>query len=142
MLGRGTYFVLCTCVLLKTYCAWCTSRKRKTEMHTWHGQQKEACTSALLAAPPGSCDLLATAGPTRQGDDTPTLTYLAKAGPTALSVRGLSRHLVQKRTQLRMSSLRDPTRHCAGCGRQCSRGTAGALETQRTCASVRSWNRS
>ena len=37
------------------------------------------------------------------------LNYLAKAGPTALTVRGLSRHLVRKSTHLRMNSLKDPT---------------------------------
>ena len=94
---------------------------------------KVACTSALLFR--RSCDLLATAGQTHHGDDTPTLNCLAKSGPTALAVRGLSRHLAWKKTQLRMSLLRDPTRQggvvptlfCAGCSRQRSRCTAGTL---------------
>ena len=65
-------------------------------MYTWHElQTRHALQHSSFAAPPGSCDLLSTAGPTRQGDDTPTLSYWKKAGPTALSVRGLSRHLVR-----------------------------------------------
>ena len=119
-----------------------TSKWKKEHVHM---QRWNALQHSSFAAPPGSCDLLTTAGPTRQGDDTPTLTYLEKAGPAALTVRGLSRHLVWKKARLRMNSLRDPTRQggvvptrcCAGCGRQRSRGTAGTLETQQTCASVR-----
>ena len=119
-------------------------QKGKTDMYTWHElQQKCALQHSSFTVPPVSCDLLVTAGPTRQGDDTrtlTTLTYLAKPGPTDLTVRGLSRHLVPKKTQLRMNSLRDPTRQggvvptvfCAGCGRRRSRGTAGTMETQQT----------
>ena len=137
--------------MLKTYCAWPTSKRENRHVHAaWAAN--EACTQhSSFAAPPGSCDLLSTAGPTRQGDDTPTLTFLEKKlGQLALTVRRLSRHLAWKKTRLRMNSLRDPTRQggvvptlcCAECGRQSSRGTAGTLETQQTCASARAWNRS
>ena len=82
MLGLGTYFVKrCTCVMLKTYCAWPTSRKRKTDMYIWHKLQEEACTSALLLRSPAR-ELRPTrhcAGPTRQGDDT-TCPELEKNG--------------------------------------------------------------
>ena len=96
-------------------------------------QRWNALQHSSFAAPPGSCDLLTTAGPTRQGDDTPTLTYLEKAGPAALTVRGLSRHLVWKKARLRMNSLRDPTRQggvvptlfCAGCAMQCASCPSG-----------------
>ena len=80
----GTCFVKGT---LKAQTVLSLKSNGNTNMYTWQALQRRHALqhSSLFAAPPGSCDLLATAGPTRQGDDTPTLTNLAKAGPTALT---------------------------------------------------------
>ena len=40
--------VLCTCVMLKTYCAWPTSKNGKQHACTWRGLLPEACTSASI----------------------------------------------------------------------------------------------
>ena len=83
LVGFGTYCVTCYTSLLKA-CSRPTvlglRAKGKTDMYTRHGlQTRHALQHSSFAAPPGSCDLLSTAGPTRQGDDTPTLSCWKKS---------------------------------------------------------------